>query len=408
MSLKRWKLAWRLLWTRPVMTGLHVLLLALGWATVTLVLLLGEQVERRLQRDLAGVDLVVGAKGSPLQIVLAGLFHIDAPTGNIPLDTVQRLRKNPLVQDVWPLSMGDSIQGWRIVGAEATYLNLQQAQLSAGRVWSGPMEAVLGATVARQLGLGLGAVIKGSHGLGATASEHADAYHVVGVLRPCGCAMDQLVLTDLTSIWQVHEEHHGESAGEIEPEHHADDSARPREVTVALVRYRSPLGVALVPRTVQAEPGLQAASPALESARLMRVMGVGREVLQVGGFALLASAVLSVLIALLTVARERQADWALLRMLGATPRWLVGVMVAQSLGLAGLGLGLGWALAHGIQGILATVLQQRNLALLDPTYFSVTELGLVLAGVGLALVAAVLPAWRVLRADVLSLLQSRH
>lgn len=389
-------LAWHLLWTRRTLTALHVLMLALGWAAVATVLLLGEQVERRMQQDLARVDLVVGAKGSPLQIVLAGLFHLDAPTGNIPLEAVERLRRHPLVEQVWPLSMGDSVKGWRIVGAEKEYLQLHQAPLARGRVWAVPMEAVLGATVARQLGVGEGATLTGSHGLGASTTEHEQAYRVVGALAPCGCALDNLILTDLASIWQVHADHHNEQ------------TQAPREVTVALVRYRSPLGAAMVPRTVQAEAGLQAASPALESARLMRVLGVGREVLQGAGAALLATAVLSVLVALLTVARERQADWALMRLLGASPLRLGGLMLAQSFILVGLGLSLGLLLAHAAQAALAAVLMARQVAVLDPFFVSTHEAGLVLLAALLALGAAALPAWRALRADVLGLLQARR
>lgn len=389
-------LAWRLLWTRGTLAALHLLMLALGWAAMATVLLLGEQLEQRMHKDLARVDLVVGAKGSPLQIVLAGLFHLDAPTGNIPVEAVERLRRHPLVDQVWPLSMGDSVKGWRIVGADPHYLQLQQAQLARGRVWAVPMEAVLGSTVARHLAVAEGAALTGSHGLGASTTEHAQVYRVVGVLAPCGCALDNLILTDLASVWQIHEEHHGEGGD------------APREVTVALVRYRSPLGAALVPRVVQAEPGLQAASPALESARLMRVLGVGREVLQGAGMALLATAVLSVFVALLTVARERQADWALMRMLGASPGRLAGVMVTQTLILVGLGLSLGLLLAHAAQAALAAVLTGRQLAMLDPWFTSISEAGLVLLAVLLALGAAALPAWRALRADVLGLLQARR
>lgn len=105
------RLAWRYLWSSPLTTALNLLLLTLGLAAVTFVLRAGAQVEAGLRRDLAGIDLVVGAKGSPMQIMLAGVFHLDAPTGNIPLATLELLKQQPLVAQAVPLSLGDSFRG---------------------------------------------------------------------------------------------------------------------------------------------------------------------------------------------------------------------------------------------------------------------------------------------------------
>ena len=115
-------LAWRYLWSRPLAAALNLLLLTLGLAAITLVLLVSTQLDRAFERDLEGIDLVVGAKGSPLQLILAGVFHIDVPTGNIPLQEVQALQQNPLVAQVVPLSLGDSYQGYRIVGTTPDYV----------------------------------------------------------------------------------------------------------------------------------------------------------------------------------------------------------------------------------------------------------------------------------------------
>src|SRR3954465_5176161 len=110
-------LAWRYLWSRPLAAVPHLLLPTLGLASITFVLVVSRQVTHSFQRDLAGIDLVVGAKGSPMQLILAGVFHIDVPTGNIALKDVEALRRNPLVAQVIPLSLGDSYRGARIVGS---------------------------------------------------------------------------------------------------------------------------------------------------------------------------------------------------------------------------------------------------------------------------------------------------
>ncbi|MFN3812122.1 MAG: FtsX-like permease family protein [Roseateles asaccharophilus] len=396
-------LAWRYLWARPLVSGLNLLLLSLGLAAVSFVLLVSEQIEAGVRRDLAGVDLVVGAKGSPMQIMLAGLFHLDVPTGNIPLTALDELRAQPLVASAVPLSLGDSLKGFRIVGTTADYPVLYQGRLAQGRWWSEPLEAVLGAEVAQATGLRPGDSFAGSHGLGEGGHEHGDhRYKVVGVLAPGGTVLDRLVLTDLASVWKVHEDMHA-----------VDESDRraleaEREITLALVRYRSPLAAVSLPRWVNAQDGLQAAAPALETARLLRMVGAGTEVLRGFGAVLLLAAGLSVFVALLHAVRERQGDLAMLRMLGAPP-WRVGFLIAaEAAWLALLASALGLALGHGLTALLGWVLAQQQSLRVVGGWFSVWELLVPALALLLALVSSAWPAWRAYRLDVTELLQAPH
>jgi putative ABC transport system permease protein len=113
------------------------------------------QLDQAFERDLAGIDVVVGAKGSPLQLILAGVFHIDVPPGNIPLAGVRELEQHPQVAQVIPLSLGDSLRGFRIVGTTPAYLAHYGARLAQG-VWSAPMQAVLGRRPRHRTGLKVG------------------------------------------------------------------------------------------------------------------------------------------------------------------------------------------------------------------------------------------------------------
>src|SRR5688572_401923 len=122
-----------------------------------MLLLVVGQLEERMGRDARGIDLVVGAKGSPMQLILAGIYHLDAPTGNIPLAAAQALARHRLVRKAMPLALGDSWKGFRIVGAGHEYVQHYGAQLQTGRLWEKSLEAVLGAEVAARTGLGVGA-----------------------------------------------------------------------------------------------------------------------------------------------------------------------------------------------------------------------------------------------------------
>ena len=140
---------------RPLHTTLSLILLSLGVATIVLLLLVVGQLEERMQRDARGIDLVVGAKGSPMQLILSGIYHLDAPTGNVPLAAAQALAKERFVRKAMPLALGDSWKGYRIVGAGHDYPNHYGATLATGRLWEKPMEVVLGAEVAQRSGAGV-------------------------------------------------------------------------------------------------------------------------------------------------------------------------------------------------------------------------------------------------------------
>jgi putative ABC transport system permease protein len=394
------RLAWRYLWAQPLTAGLNLLLLSLGLGAICFVLLVSEQIEQGVQRDLAGIDLIVGAKGSPMQIMLAGAFHLDVPTGNIPLHTLQTLRAQPLVAQALPLSLGDSLQGFRIVGSTPEYLTHYQARFASGQTWSGPMQAVLGAEVAASTGLKLGQTFTASHGLGLQGAAHDEQlYTVVGLLARSGSVLDRLVVTDLASVWQQHEAHHAD-------EHEAFDETR--EITLVLLRYRSPLAAVSLPRWVNAQPGLQAAAPALETARLLRMVGAGTDVLRGFALVLLLAAAASVFVAMLHAVRARQSDLAMLRMLGAPP-WRVALLVSlEALCLAVMATLLGLALGHGLTAILGALLAGQQSLHISGAWVSPWEALIPLLALGLALLAAAWPARAAFKLDVTELLQAPH
>ena len=399
-------LAWRYLWSRPLAAALNLLLLTLGLAAITLVLLVSTQLDRAFERDLEGIDLVVGAKGSPLQLILAGVFHIDVPTGNIPLQEVQALQQNPLVAQVVPLSLGDSYQGYRIVGTTPDYVAHYRATLAEGALWQQPMDAVLGASAARGIvkqghaGQPLvGATFIGSHGLGGGGHAHGDhPYRVSGVLAPCGCVLDRLILTSTESVWLVHE-----AATADDPED-LEILKQEREVTVALVRYRTPLAAVSLPRAINANTSMQAAAPAIEVTRLLRLLGVGADVLRAFGGVLLAVAALSVFIALWNAVRERRFDLAMLRMLGAPPGRVAGLVLCEALWLAALASALGLLLGHALAHGLGWALQAQGLLPVTGWIWLPAEAGVPLLAAGVAALAALLPAVQAYRTDVADLL----
>lgn len=398
--MKTLSLAWTYLWSRPLGAALNLLLLSLGLASITFLLLVSHQLNKAFERDLQGIDLVVGAKGSPMQLILSGVFHIDVPPGNIALNAVNELQKHPMVAQLIPVSLGDSLRGFRIVGTSADYITHYHATLAQGRLWTQPMQVVLGAAAARKLGLVMGNTFVGTHGLGEGGHAHGDStYTVVGILEPSGSVLDRLILTDTTSVWKVHEDYTA-----------VDDEDRQimmeeREISVALIRYTSPLAAVSLPRYVNTRTDMQAAAPALEITRLLSMLGLGTEVLRAFAGVLLLTAGLSVFIALWSAVRERRADLAMLRMLGAPPRKVAALLLFEAVWLGVLAAVLGVLAGQGMAAGLAWLLQLDNSLLMGGLAWP-PELWLVPAvALGVSLVAALLPALGAYRASVLELLQ---
>lgn len=395
-------LSWRYLWSRPLAASLNLLLLTLGLTAITFVILASHQISRAFERDLAGIDLVVGAKGSPMQLILSGVLHVDVPPGNVPLQAVQALAKNPLVATLIPISLGDNFQGFRIVGSSHDYPALYAAILAQGRLWDAPMQVVLGATTAAKLGAGLGQTFKGSHGLGSGGHVHGDsAYTVVGILAPSGSVLDRLILTDTASVWQVHE-----NATALD-----DDDRRvmeeEREVTMALVRYTTPLAAVSFPRFVNTSTEMQAAAPAMEITRMLTLLGLGTDVLRAFAGVLLLTAGLSVFIALWSAVRERRGDLALLRMLGAPPTKVAALLLCEALWLGLLASVLGLLLGQGFAVALGWFLKLDNSLLLGGMVWPPALAVVPVLALAVSLGAAVLPALSAYRASVLELLQGR-
>lgn len=399
---------------RALNTGLNILLLALGVATLVILLLFSAQLEGRFEKDAEGIDMVVGAKGSPLQLILSSIYHVDVPTGNIPLGALTMLRKQPTVAEVIPLALGDSFRSFRIVGTEPAYPALYNARLADGRMFAKPFEAVIGSEVATRTGATIGQRFVGSHGMGdgEKAHKHEEAPFIVsGRLQPTGTVIDRLILTPLESVWDVHgitHDDHDEAGHHDEAEHDHEDHARDAgvqgqlepEVTALLVRFASPLAAVQLPNFINRQTELQAAVPAVEVSRLLALVGIGIDAVRAFAVLLMLTAGLSIFVALLTALRQREGDMAMLRVIGASRSAIVGQIIAEGLILASAGALLGIVLGHAVIGVAAASFEELRQMGLSALHFERAELWIVLAALAIGAVAALIPAMRVFNADI--------
>jgi putative ABC transport system permease protein len=396
------KLSWKYLIARPLNTGLNILLLALGLAIITVLILIQDQFENKMNKDAEGIDLVVGAKGSPLQLILSSVYHIDFPTGNIALEDAKALSKNRLVKNIIPLGLGDNYQGYRIVGSNHDYLALYKAEFENGNPWTKPFHIVLGAEVAKKTNLKVGDEFFGSHGIGSSSHSHDEhAYRVVGVLKKNNNVLDNLILTSIESVWYTHDEDHDHEKYEADvavkgfPE--TEDE---REVTSLLIQYRNPIAAVQLPRMINSKSALQAASPSFEISRLFELLGIGIKLVQGLAVIIIIIAGLGIFIALFNSLKERKYDLAVMRTLGASSQQLFLHILLEGVILTFLGALFGIALGHLFLYFLALQNEQGALGGISAFVFLQEELWILLFAIGIGVLASLFPAWQAYQTDI--------
>lgn len=401
--------------SRPLSSVLNTILFATGVTIISLVFLLKDSFENQMDKNAGGIDLVVGAKGSPLQLILSGIYHVDYPTGNIDYNESIELSKNPLIKQAIPLALGDNFNGFRIVGTNKAYPTIYNGQIQAGSLWQKDFEATIGSKVASKTGLAIGRQFAGVHGLSAESDDvhESTPYTVTGIFKETGTVLDQLILTNIESVWKIHdghEHHHEHNEAEKEHEHDADcdhshegheheEGEHPKEITTLLIQYQSPMGAITLPRLINKSTNMQAASPVQEINRLYSLLGLGIEALTyISGFIILISA-LSILISLLNSLKERKYELALIRVMGGSRFRLFSIVILEGISFAIIGYMIGFIVSRLAMLFLSSY-TDNNFNYTLQQWVTPTDLSLLIASLIIGIVAAVIPAIKAMKTNI--------
>lgn len=390
------KIAWKNIWFKPLNTALSIILLTASVAIITVLILLQDQFEKKFNDNIDGIDMVLGAQGSPLQLILSSVYQVDAPTGNIDYTEAKKWMKHPFVETAIPLAFGDNYRGYRIVGTTSDYLKKYGAEVTNGKIFEKNFEVVVGNSIAQKLGLKVGDKFFGSHGDAEEGEVHDEhAYIVSGIMSATGRVVDNLILSNVQSVWAMHDHEHteGESADAHEEhdhhdheatteshdheehtaaaeegtEHHHEDghdhdhdhadeahvhdhadeahvhdhdheqhaevqiSEEGKEITAVLIKFRSKMGIVIWPRLIPQNTKMQAALPAIEINRLFTLFGIGLDALQYLAYGIMLISGISIFIALYNTLKERKYEFALLRVNGASRIQLLMLVLIESL-----------------------------------------------------------------------------
>jgi putative ABC transport system permease protein len=306
------------------------------------------------------------------------------------------IANNRDIAQVIPLALGDNVEGFRIVGTNPNYIALYKATYDQGRAWTKPFEAVAGAYAAQSLHLKPGSEFEGSHGLGAGGHHHADKYKITGVLKPTGTIIDRLVLTSVESVQDIH--HEGKH------EDH-DEHAKAPEITALLVEAKNPRAVINLPRMINRDTQVMAASPAMELTRLTAMMGISSKLLIGAAIVLMVMAALSIFSGLASSLESRSDDLAVMRLLGMSRKRLFSMIVAEAGVTALLGALMGLIAGHLLFAAVIAVIEPLQASGASALVFRPGEVILFVTVVAAGLLAALIPALRAYRTDVSGLLR---
>jgi putative ABC transport system permease protein len=437
------KIAWSNIRFKPMNTLLSIVLLSFGIGIITLMLLLEKQLGEKFNRNIKDIDFVLAAKGSPLQSILANVYHVDVPTGNIKVADAERIIKNPMVEKAIPLAYGDNYEKWRIVGTNADYPAHYGCVVKEGRMFEEPFEATIGALVARETGLKIGSNFVSSHGFDnadGDAHHHEKPFTVVGIFETSDCVIDNLILTPVASTWLVHETEEEEKtpantaqAEETKPEEtppaapvQQDENKEltgdevmkqmaaeakmimpgmvkkvdnNREMTAYLIIKRNRGAFGLLSNMTK-DTNMELANVAVQNNRLLNNFGIGMDTVLAIAILISIISFLSIFISLINSLKERKYELALMRTMGGTRSKIFALILLEGLVLVVLGYIVGLLLSRLGLVVLSSFIK-------DKFHYNISDLGITKADLALlaitifvGIVASLLPAIKALKIDI--------
>lgn len=382
-------IAWRNLGSKKLQTALSLVLLAFGVGMVSLLMLTEKQLSEAFDRNIKDIDMVLGAKGSPLQLILANVYHVDAPTGNISLDAAQQVARHPYIESAIPLAYGDNYEMFRIVGTTEAYLEHYGATVAQGRLWETPFEVTLGSRAAEATGLTIGDAFFSAHGLQDGTDVHKDkTFCVVGILSESRSVIDQLILCNIESIWGVH--------ASSEEDESVNGS---REITAMLLKKRNPLAILTLPNLIRSS-NMQLALPAIEINRLTNNFGIGMNTLRTLAIFIMVLSFASIFISVYDSLLARRYELALMRTMGATPSGVYRSLLLEGGLLSAGGAILGLGVSRLGLFALAQIVEDKFRYDLASLVLLPSEAWLAVAALLVGLLAAAIPGISVLRMDI--------
>ncbi|NNN99187.1 ABC transporter permease [Vibrio sp. B1-2] len=355
-------LAWKSVLNRKTTALLSILTVA-----ISVILLMGverirTQAKESFANTISGTDLIVGGRSGQVNLLLYSVFRIGNATNNIDWKSYQAFSEHRSVKWAIPISLGDSHQGFRVMGTNHHYFehfkygSKQPLTFSQGTEFHGLFETVLGSDVAETLGYHIGSDIIIAHGISDVGFSRHDnlPFKVVGILAPTGTPVDKTVHVSLEAIEAIHVgwesgAHLGNSPSKEQLEQH---NFQPKQITAMLIGLKSRIQTFALQREInnyRQEP-LSAIMPGVALQELWGMMSIAEQALMAVSVFVVAAGLLGMLSSLLTSLQERRREMAILRAMGAQPKHIFALLISEATTLTFIGICVGLA---GLYSLLA-------------------------------------------------------
>lgn len=378
--------------------------------TLSVTLFLGIERIREGAREgftntISKTDLIVGAKGSPLQLLLYTVFHIGGAVNNIRMSTYQEIKNHRLVEWSIPLSLGDAYKGFRVIATDENFFlhyrfrGDKQVEFQSGKIPTETFDVVLGSEVAKKFKLKIGDPIVLSHGISSEAilSHDNTPFHITGIASPTLTPIDTAVFINLYGMEAMHFgwESGVPSGDKINPERFKKENIKINQITSFMLKFKSRIAVLKMRREIdqyEKEP-IMAIIPALALQEMWQTIGYVEQILFLVSLCVLLVGVLSILISLYTSINERRREMAILRSLGASSRHVFGLLIYESSFLVILGCLFGVISLYGVLIFVRPWLESNFSVYLEVAPLSASEwcylAGIFIAGTLAGLIPAI-------------------
>ncbi|MAP94339.1 MAG: peptide ABC transporter permease [Ponticaulis sp.] len=402
------------LWNRRISALLTILAVAVSVFLYLGVGKLKSAAETSFNQTIHGTDLIVGARTSPVSLVLFSVFHIGNPSAAITWESFQWLEEREDVDWAVPIALGDSHKGYRVIGTTGDFFDRyqfrggQEVSFASGVAFDDLYDVVLGAKVAADLGYEIGSEITLSHGLGEVSfMEHDNRpFTVTGILASTGTPVDKSVLVSLQAIEAIHVGWQSGAPSPIARMVTADDVRKmdltPDALAAVLVGLSERRTLLRTQNSINTyrEEALVAAIPSQAISEVWELVGIaGNALLIVSAFVIVVGLV-SILTSILSSLRERRREMAVLRAVGAGPGHIMGLLISEAIFLAAIGAAIGITLVYLASFIAGPIFENRFGIQITVSAPGATDAYVFLTVCGLAGILALFPAIGAMRSSL--------
>lgn len=405
-------LAYRSLKNRKLTSILTLLSLALSVSLWVGIEHIRVGARESFSNTISQTDLIVGARGGSLQLLLYTVFHMGSPTANVSYESYDKIKTQPAVLWTIPISLGDSHRGYRVVGTnedfyrQYRYRQDRRIEFEQGRAPANVFDVALGSEAAQRLGYRLGQRIVITHGLTRSQGilDHDDKpFTLVGILRPTRTPVDRSLYITLEGIEAMHIDWKQGApplkGQKVPAERIKKEEIKIEQITAFFLRTKARVQTLALQRQINTFPEepLMAVIPGVALSELWNGISYGEQVLKVVALFVVIVGLVGMLMALYTSLNERRREIAILRAVGVGPLKIMFLLVVESGLLTLVGSLLGIGLVYILIVLLQPLVEQQFGLYLPVKTLTATE-HLYVAGVVLAgLVVGLIPAWKAYR-----------